>query len=219
MVQTHRGTARMVAAALATAMIWSGGTALAQDDTTPPTIQIGSPVDGSVQWPGNWVAASYACSDVGGSGLTRCEGTVADGEPIDTSFGAHRLEVVAEDGAGNVATASVGYVVFDSLAGSVLESTAHRPGAGLTLELGMHLPRKAAGLAGATAQAVNCFNTDVVEGEPLEAAVRERVANSGALILRWNTDRAWEGTCRQLTLRFAASEWEDATARFSVSFA
>lgn len=219
MVLTHRGTARIIAAALAIAIVWSGGTALAQDDTTPPTIQIGSPIDGSVHWPGNWVAASFACSDVGGSGLTRCEGTVADGEPINTSFGAHRFEVVAEDGAGNVATTSVGYVVFGGLDGTVLEPKAHRPGAGLTLELGMRLARKAAGLAGATARAVSCSNAGVVEGEPVEATGRGRVANSGDLILRWHTDRAWAGTCRELTLRFAAPGWEDATARFSVRFA
>src|SRR4029077_20907869 len=81
-------------------------------DTTPPSITITSPADGAVFSVGQVVLADYACADeVGGSGITSCDGPVADGAPIDTSLGTHTFTVNASDVAGNGAGASTSYVV------------------------------------------------------------------------------------------------------------
>src|SRR4029077_14766611 len=52
-------------------------------DTTPPSITITSPADGAVFSVRQVVLADYACADeVGCSGITSCDGPVADGAPI-----------------------------------------------------------------------------------------------------------------------------------------
>jgi streptogramin lyase len=81
-------------------------------DTTPPTVTITSPADGSVFRVGEVVLADYGCADeVGGSGLATCDGPVVTGTAIDTSLGTHTFTVSATDVAGNPAEASSSYVV------------------------------------------------------------------------------------------------------------
>jgi hypothetical protein len=73
------------------------------DDTTPPTIDLRSPVDGAVVRPGDPVEVDFSCADAGGSLLASCEGTVPDGELLDTSApGPVGVTVTARDNAGNV---------------------------------------------------------------------------------------------------------------------
>jgi hypothetical protein len=75
------------------------------DDTTPPTIDLRSPVDGAVVRPGDPVEVDFSCADAGGSLLASCEGTVPDGELLDTSVpGPVGVTVTAGDNAGNVAS-------------------------------------------------------------------------------------------------------------------
>ena len=79
-------------------------------DTTKPTVQITSPVDGSKVQQGADVTVDFSCADEGGSGLASCVGSTADGEKLDTSkLGPVTLTVTARDGAGNetVATSTV----------------------------------------------------------------------------------------------------------------
>ena len=82
-------------------------------DRVAPEITLTSPSDGAVYSLGQHVPAAYSCVDQpGGSGLAKCDGTVANGADIDTmSFGAHTFEVHASDGADNAAVKSVTYTV------------------------------------------------------------------------------------------------------------
>jgi streptogramin lyase len=81
-------------------------------DTTPPTVTITSPADGSVFTVGQVVLADYGCEDeVGGLGVATCDGPVVTGSPIDTSLGTHTFIVSATDVAGNPAEASTTYLV------------------------------------------------------------------------------------------------------------
>lgn len=82
-------------------------------DTTPPTITITAPTNGSLYTQGQAVAAAYSCSDDIAMGA--CTGTVANGANIDTSSsGPKTFTVNATDAAGNTASQTVGYYVSGS---------------------------------------------------------------------------------------------------------
>jgi hypothetical protein len=120
--------------------------------------------------------------------------------------------VTAADGAGNTASASGSYLEFTTVSGSALGGMA-RPGAGLTLSLGMGLLAKNDPGITATSTQVDC-GTGAAIGAPEPAELRDRVANRGSLELRWSTSRAWDGTCRALTMAFSADGWHGANATF-----
>jgi hypothetical protein len=81
-------------------------------DTTDPTITITTPPNNAPYTQGQVVNADFSCSDLGGSGIASCVGTVADGSPIDTStVGPHSFTVDAADVAGNTATLTHNYTV------------------------------------------------------------------------------------------------------------
>lgn len=205
--------------ALTTALVWSGGVASA-DEPGPPVVHIGSPVDGAVVFAGSWLPASYACAPQGSRTLVRCEGTVPDGELVDTSVGAHLFTVRAVDDAGAVTEVSAGYVAFGSITGSLLEAGPHRAGAGLTLTIEGAFPAKSDAVAAATATQVSCWDQSVLEGGAVPTTVRDQVRmKSGALSLRWHTERTWGGTCQLLTLTFGAPGWEGVTMGFGARFA
>jgi virginiamycin B lyase len=175
-------------------------------DTTPPTITIDAPA------PGAWTVqdsdpldAVFGCDDE--TELASCDGDVVSGDPVDDdTLGARTFSVHAEDVAGNEADASVGYLVFASADGTLFDGTDVRPGGWVTLSLGMALPKHAPDpLAGATSQAVDCA-TGEAQGAHEPAVVRSRVAPTGSLELRWDTDRSASG-CRTLWLSFSAAGW------------
>jgi hypothetical protein len=91
-----------------------GGFRAAQD-RTPPTATIHTPVHEASYTRGEHVVADYECTDLGGSDLASCVGTVPDGSLIDTaSVGTTSFDVTATDGAGNTGSASATYqVVYD----------------------------------------------------------------------------------------------------------
>ncbi|HEU0024113.1 MAG TPA: DVUA0089 family protein [Thermoleophilaceae bacterium] len=71
-------------------------------DTTPPTVDLRVPADGAQVPQGALLAVDFSCDDEGGSGLASCEGSVADGDPLDTStLGPRPVTVSARDQAGN----------------------------------------------------------------------------------------------------------------------
>jgi hypothetical protein len=72
------------------------------EDTTPPTVKIDSPVDGTVVALDAEVEVRFSCADEGGSGLASCVGTVEKGDLLDTSEpGPESVTVTARDNAGN----------------------------------------------------------------------------------------------------------------------
>jgi Ca2+-binding RTX toxin-like protein len=84
-------------------------------DTTAPTADIVTPPDGADYVRNQTVGAYYSCEDeAGGSGLESCEGTVAQGQLIDTgSLGAKTFTVRATDNAGNVSSITSTYTVAE----------------------------------------------------------------------------------------------------------
>jgi 6-phosphogluconolactonase len=78
-----------------------------------PSAQISAPADGATYTRGQVIDAAYGCREgAGGPGLGSCAGTVAAGQPIDTtSRGAHRFTVTAISIDGQRATKTVSYTV------------------------------------------------------------------------------------------------------------
>lgn len=108
-------------------------------EASPPRIDVRSPIDGATVGRGDELVADYDCHDEdGGSGVAACEGTVGDGEPIDTSqLGRHSFRVVARDHAGNEATQTVHYEVVDR---SPPQIEIRVPADGATVARGEDLP-------------------------------------------------------------------------------
>jgi lysophospholipase L1-like esterase len=83
-------------------------------DRTAPQVHAVTPADGATFVQNEQIEASFGCTDAGGSGVATCEGTVDDGETIDTStVGTKSFTFVAVDGAGNETTAVRSYEVID----------------------------------------------------------------------------------------------------------
>ena len=84
---------------------------VAMVDTTPPTITITTPANGSYYAVNQRVSADYSCADAG-SGIASCSGPVPVGGSIDTSApGSRAFTVNAADNLGNAASQSVSYTV------------------------------------------------------------------------------------------------------------
>ena len=99
-------------------------------DDTAPTITIARPVEGATYSRGDDIAADFSCSDVGGSGLESCAGTVANGDRIDTStLGTKTFTVEATDNAGNESSQEISYVVVDATAPSATATVTPEPNA------------------------------------------------------------------------------------------
>ena len=98
----------------------TGSATCVPPDTTPPTIDLRSPVDGARVPQGASVVVDFSCADEGGSELASCQGTTPDGASLDTStLGEKSVTVVARDGAGNETTATHTITVVDEAAPQV----------------------------------------------------------------------------------------------------
>lgn len=94
-------------------------------DRKAPTIAIEGPEEKATVPQGAVLLAHYTCSDVG-SGLAACEGSTANGQPLDTStLGTHVLSVTATDAAGNRTVATAAYTVV--LSGRVDLASSENP--------------------------------------------------------------------------------------------
>jgi hypothetical protein len=143
---------------------------------------------------------------------------VISGDPVpDDTVGVHTFSVHAEDAAGNAADASVEYLVFDEVDGSLLEDSPARAGHKLQLSLGMglakHGPRPE---VAAVATPVDC-DTGATTGAAVAANVKVKVHPHGSLELKWDTDRSWGG-CWTLTLDLAQQGWDSAATFGPVAF-
>ncbi len=92
-------------------------------DTTPPSVDLRSPLDGAEVAVGAPVEVDFSCADEdGGSGLASCEGSIADGTLLDTSApGPVAVTVTARDVAGNetVVTHTLTVVAGDQAAPAI----------------------------------------------------------------------------------------------------
>ncbi len=84
-------------------------------ETDAPTITLTTPPEGAVYTQNQPVRAVYSCADTGGSGLTECSASAANGALMDMSVaGMRTFTVTAKDAAGNVTTETHSYRVLDA---------------------------------------------------------------------------------------------------------
>jgi hypothetical protein len=185
-------------------------------DVTPPSITIASPVDGVAVLGVTGITArdamtaSFTCADeAGGSGLASCVGSVPNGSALDLSPGVHSVTVTAADNDGNVASVTHSYIVFASW-----KSKLDLPPAWSKVKAGLRV-KVAFDIGGNQGQ--NIFAAGSPSSEPVDCVTGESLgggsAAGGDLKYRarrydwqWQTDRAWKGTCRALTLDFAIGD-------------
>ncbi|HET9671761.1 MAG TPA: PxKF domain-containing protein, partial [Actinomycetota bacterium] len=190
-------------------------------DTTPPTITIASPRDGSVMVEGEGIVADYWCTEEpGGSGLVSCEGPVADGQPIDTTPGSHAFTVTAADAEGNPASATHGYVVFEGVGGPITNQAHFSAGRVIPIQIELGSTPAGAPIFETGFPVVHRTDCDtkVAVGAEEPANVQANLSGGGRLLLQWRTGAGWAGTCRSLVLRFAWDGWSDADAVFTLHF-
>ena len=193
-------------------------------DTTPPTITITTPADGTVYLLNEVVYADYSCEDeAGGSGLASCVGTFADGDSIDTSsVGPKSFTVNAADNAGNTASLTHNYSVIYDFAGFFppVDNTptwnVAKAGSAIPVKFSLSgdqgLGILAAGYpkssliacgAGGTLDAIE--STVTAGGSSLSYD-----ALADQYVYVWKTDKAWANTCRQLEVKL-----NDGTSHFA----
>ncbi|HEX6654138.1 MAG TPA: PxKF domain-containing protein [Thermoleophilaceae bacterium] len=115
----------------------TGTRACVPPDTTPPTVDLRSPVDGSHVKQGADVVVDFSCADEGSSGLASCVGSTPDGEKLDTSkLGPVTVTVTARDKAGNETVAKSTVTVEDRTDPTVTLTT---PADGAEYERGEHV--------------------------------------------------------------------------------
>jgi hypothetical protein len=183
-------------------------------DQAPPTISLAAPQDGATYSLGERVVAAYSCTDQqGGSGVASCDGTVANGAPIDTSsFGAHSFEVEASDNAGNTTSRAVTYTVaydFDGFKSPVKNAPAmNRWKAGMPVPIRFSLNgfRGARPEADGYPRSTRCGGGDVeLTGARARAAKKQPAfrydRHSDEYAMRWKTDQKWTGSCRDFVLQ------------------
>jgi hypothetical protein len=193
-------------------------------DRAAPDITLTSPADGAVYALGERVLASYSCTDQdGGSGLARCDGTVANGSPIDTStFGTKTFEVRATDGAGNAATKTVTYSVaydFDGFLWPVKNPpnvNRWKAGVPVPIRFSLHGYRGPKPEADGYPRSQRCGGGDTEQvarasqGKKKPAFAYDR--RSDKYMLLWKTDKKWAGSCREFVLKL--DDGSVHTARF-----
>lgn len=180
-------------------------------DTTPPSIAIHSPADGTavvasdVASLGSFMA-SYECTDeAGGTGLASCDGSVPNGTQLAMTPGVHGLSVTASDNNGNTASLTHSYVVFASWTGDLA-----LPPAWSTVRAGMPVKTSfdLGGYYGRTLFSPGSPSSEQIDCASGASTGADAVANGslrfsrGRYTWQWKTERAWSGTCRALTMDF-----------------
>jgi hypothetical protein len=137
-------------------------------DTTPPTVDLRTPEDGAEVPRGASLVADFDCADEGGSGLASCEGSVADGDPVDTSvLGDRAVTVTARDNAGNETVVTHTVHVVD-VTPPTIDLLAPLDGAVYLLDEEVAADYECADEPGGSGLA-SCTG-DVADGEPVDTA-------------------------------------------------
>ncbi len=189
-------------------------------DDTAPIVTIVSPPDGAILTEGEGMIADYSCTDEpGGSGVSTCDGPVADGDIVPNGLGAHTFTVTARDANGNVGTATHGYVVFDDIGGPITSQAVFSAGRTIPIILELGTPPQGPLFASSpVVHAVDCVSGEVT-GPDQAANVQANLTNNGRLLLQWRTGAGWGGSCRSLVVHLGFSGWSDAAAEFTLRFA
>lgn len=189
-------------------------------DETPPVVTIVSPPEGSILTEGEGMIADYSCIDEpGGSGMDSCDGPVPVGAIVPNDLGSHTFTVTGTDVAGNTATATHGYVVFEDISGPITTQAVFKAGRviPIILELGSRPRGRMFANGYPLVRAVDCA-THEPTGSDAAANVKANLMNNGRLQLQWQTEPGWGGTCRSLVVRFGFNGWSGADAAFTLHF-
>jgi DNA-binding beta-propeller fold protein YncE len=200
-------------------------------DETAPTVDLRTPADGAQYQLGEAVDADYSCADEGGSGLASCEGDVADGAALDTATpGAHSFTVVARDEAGNETTVTHGYTVIEPVLaflgfrGPIDDGTVVRAGDTLPISFSLGGFHGLDVLADGSPSSVevDCDDPGAATGGTPARSEGDRGLRfsrwTGNYYFKWQTDKAWAGTCRSFVLTFADGSVQRLTLSFRSSW-
>jgi phage replication-related protein YjqB (UPF0714/DUF867 family) len=184
-------------------------------DKTPPTITISSPADKASYTLKEQVIAQYSCADPEGSKLKSCTGTVDNDAFIDTStFGPKTFVVDAEDNAGNKNSKTHAYNVFfkfdgffDPIKQKWPELNERNAGSAVPVKFSLSgnqgldvfapgYPKSEQIACGSTAEVEDKEPTQSTGGSSLTYDPR-----SDQYHYNWKTEKAWQGTCRQLVVK------------------
>lgn len=195
-------------------------------DTTPPSINLEAPSDGSVYLLHASVPANYSCSDTG-SGLASCTGPVPSGNNIDTSTaGFHLFTINASDLAGNTSTRTVTYSVqytfnFVNLLSMPAQNTAN---AGSTVVVRYQLKdSNGASISDfGSFTELNSFPASCLSLVPTGEAEQVNSTGSGLrydsatgqFSYNWKTAKSWSNSCRVLELTLKDGTKHDAMMQF-----
>ena len=184
-------------------------------DKTSPANQITTPAQGAAYVLNAAVTSTYGCVDTL-SGVTACAGPVASGAAFDTAtVGAKTFTVNSLDAAGNPAVVTHGYNVqyaFSGFSNPIAALPAlNKARAGRTVMVkyvlrdanGAVLPDVSSFASLDSAPAACDTNAPVADAEETDAAGNTTIrfdTESGQFIYAWQTQSAWEGTCRVLQL-------------------
>jgi len=197
-------------------------------DKTPPAIAVAVPADGATFVLNQHVSAAYSCSDAGGSGLKSCTGSVPSGSSIDTStFGIKTFAVEAEDNAGNKTSKLLTYNVFFNFSG-FFPPIDNRPkvnkrnaGANVPVKFSLGGDQGLDVLAPSypKSQEIPCNNPNVevagtVPTNPTGTGLTYD-PGSDQYQYNWKTEKAWEGTCRQLVVKLKDGSFHRANFEFT----
>jgi pimeloyl-ACP methyl ester carboxylesterase len=184
-------------------------------DKTGPVNQIATPPQGAAYLLNAAVNSTYGCVDTL-SGVSACAGPVASGAALDTAtVGAKIFTVNSLDAAGNPSVASHAYNVqyaFSGFSNPIVELPAlNKARAGRTVMV-KYVLRDASGAVLASlasfaslvsAPAACDTNAPTADAEESDAAGATTIrfdSDSGQFVYAWQTQSAWEGTCRVLQL-------------------
>jgi hypothetical protein len=199
-------------------------------DETAPTVIITTPADEASYLLNEAGNADYSCVDEdGGSGIDTCVGTVAVGDPLDTStVGSKDFTVTGTDLAGNETIVSVTYRVEYGFSGF---SAPVNPGALNVVKAGSAVPLKftvtdATGAPVSTLASVSlisaeiaCPSTSTTSSTPTptrRSTGKPGLQNLGNGTYQFNvaTPKTWAGTCRTLGIDLGDGIEHTATFRF-----
>jgi hypothetical protein len=138
-------------------------------DTTPPTVDLRSPVNGARVKQGAEVVVDFSCADEGSSGLASCVGTTADGALLDTSrLGNVSVTVRARDRAGNQTLVTHTVTVVDETKPTV---TIASPADGAVYGRGEKVTADYSCADEANGSGLESCSGDVVNGEDIDTGV------------------------------------------------
>jgi hypothetical protein len=196
-------------------------------DTDGPDILIESPLPEQVVTLGASIPSLYSCSEA--AGVQSCAGPVPSGAPIDTSIpGRRSFTVNATSFSGAQSSLTHEYIVRYAFEG-FLPPVDNPPiinhsQAGRTIPLKWRLRdasgayiRQLSAVKSVTSRQISCEQAPGDEIEQLDTgggSLLEYVLAEEHFKYRWQTQKAWKGTCRRITVELADGTKPFADFRF-----